>query len=107
MAILETVKVSFTYPDQLLPALNQVSFSVEPGEFIVICGPSGSGKSTLLRMVKQEIAPYGERSGEIFYNGKKLTEYEPVKIAKEIGMVFQDPENQIVMDRVFEELILD
>ncbi|MEN0661306.1 energy-coupling factor transporter ATPase [Caldifermentibacillus hisashii] len=105
MAILETVKVSFTYPDQLLPALNQVSFSVEPGEFIVICGPSGSGKSTLLRMVKQEIAPYGERSGEIFYNGKKLTEYEPVKIAKEIGMVFQDPENQIVMDRVFEELI--
>lgn len=105
MALLATENLTFYYPDETEAALKNMNLSIEPGEFIVLCGPSGSGKSTLLRLLKQEIAPYGILEGEIFYNGKPLTEMEPQVRAKKIGMVFQDPENQMVMDCVFDELI--
>ena len=59
----------------------------------------------MLRLFKQEIAPHGTLQGRIFYNGKPLEELEPVQRAKDIGMVFQDPENQPVMDKVLEELV--
>jgi len=105
MAILETKQLTFTYPDQTNSSLKDISFSVNEGEFIVLCGPSGSGKSTLLRQFKREVTPHGLMSGEIFFRGEPIKEVAPLKLAKEIGMVFQDPENQMVMDRVFEELI--
>lgn len=105
MALLETKNVTFTYPDEKKPALQNISLTVNRGEFLVIAGPSGSGKSTLLRLLKQEIAPVGELSGEILYNGKPLHTIDRIKTTKEIGMIFQDPENQLVMDRVLDELI--
>lgn len=105
MALLETKQLSFTYPNQNHPSLQNISFSVNEGEFIVLCGPSGSGKSTLLRQIKREVAPHGHLSGEIFYKGEHLEKISPIQLAKEIGMVFQDPENQMVMERVFEELV--
>lgn len=61
MAFLEAKNISFTYPDEKQPVLKDISFSVEQGEFIVLCGSSGSGKSTLLRLIKREIAPHGEK----------------------------------------------
>jgi energy-coupling factor transport system ATP-binding protein len=59
----------------------------------------------LLRLLKREIAPHGLINGAIFYKGQTLESVDEERQAKEIGFVFQDPENQIVMDRVLEELV--
>lgn len=105
MALLETKNLTFTYPDEAKPVLRDISLTVDKGEFLVIAGPSGSGKSTLLRLLKQEISPFGRREGEIYYEGTPLHQLDKKKAAREIGMIFQDPENQIVMDHVLNELI--
>lgn len=105
MAILETKNLSFTYPEEKEPALIDLSISVNQGEFIALIGPSGSGKSTLLHLLKREIAPHGKIEGEMFYNGQAIQTIDKKTLAKEICIVFQDPENQIVMNRVLEELV--
>ena len=104
MVLLETKKLTFTYPDEPEPVLKELSFTVNQGELIVVAGPTGSGKSTLLRLFKQEIAPFGKLTGDILYEGTPLYRLDKEKAAREIGMIFQDPENQLVMDRVLNEL---
>jgi energy-coupling factor transport system ATP-binding protein len=103
--ILSARGLSFTYPDAETAALTDINIKVEQGEFVVLCGPSGSGKSTLLRLFKPEIAPHGKAEGSLSFRGKRLDELDLMVKAKELGMVFQDPENQIAMDNVMEELI--
>lgn len=105
MEILATHQLSFTYPNATTKALKDIGFQVHQGEFVVLCGPSGSGKSTLLRLFKPEIAPFGKLEGSLSFKGKPLEGCDGLLIAKELGMVFQDPENQIAMDNVMEELI--
>ncbi|QQZ08149.1 ABC transporter ATP-binding protein [Heyndrickxia vini] len=105
MALLESKNVSFHYPDEPHPALDNVSFCVNEGDFIVLCGASGSGKSTLLRLLKKEVSPHGRFSGDIYYNDQPIFKLDSEVAAKELGIVFQDPENQLVMDQVMEELI--
>ncbi|MFC4617188.1 ABC transporter ATP-binding protein [Camelliibacillus cellulosilyticus] len=105
MALLEAKQLTFHYPDQETAALVNVSFSVQPGEFIAISGPSGSGKSTLLQLLKPEIAPHGRKRGDIIVQDVQANELKPKQLAALIGMVFQDPENQLVMDSVIEELV--
>lgn len=104
MEILKVENLSFTYPGQDKPALRQVSFTVNSGEFVVLCGESGCGKTTLLRLLKRELAPHGERTGEISYLGCPQQELDERTAACEIGFVMQNPENQIVMDKVWHEL---
>lgn len=105
MALLEAKNITFHYPDQQRKAINQISLHVEQGEFIVLCGPSGSGKSTLLKLLKREVAPHGNLTGNIFFQNQPLSNFSSEQLAGKIGMVFQDPENQIVMDQVMEELV--
>ncbi len=105
MAVLEARNIRFHYPDEKEPVLNNISFTIEQGEFVVLCGPSGSGKSTLLRLMKREVAPHGVKEGEFFLENHPIADATPEQLATSIGMVFQDPENQIVMDKVLEELI--
>lgn len=105
MAYLETKELSFFYPDSATPALNKVQIAIDPGEFVVLCGPSGSGKSTLLRLLKKDIAPHGDLKGMIYLKGRAFSELSPEVHAQEFGFVFQDPENQLVMERVREELL--
>lgn len=71
---------------------------------MVLCGPSGGGKTTLLRLLKREITPVGHMDGELLYRGRSLSSLNPEEAAGEIGMVFQHPEAQIVMDTVWHEL---
>ena len=61
MALFEIKDLSFTYPNQEKPALSHVSFEIEQGDFVAICGKSGCGKSTLIRHFKSDIAPYGTK----------------------------------------------
>lgn len=104
MEILKVENLSFTYPLCSEPAVRRVSFSVEKGEFIVLCGATGSGKSTLLRMLKRELTPNGELSGSIFFEGADLDSLDPKSSAAKIGFVMQSPEYQLVTDKVWHEL---
>jgi len=104
VAIVKVENVSFTYPNETKPILNDIHLTIEQGEFIVLIGQSGCGKSTLLRHFKREICPHGIKLGEIFFEGQKLEELLPEKASSEIGYVFQNPDNQIVTDKVWHEL---
>lgn len=70
----------------------------------MLCGPSGSGKTTLLRHLKRELTPVGSSSGTLTYKGQPLSGLPAAVAAGEIGMVFQNPDAQIVMDTVWHEL---
>lgn len=103
MAQINCQQLNFAYPNS--PRLLQnISFTVEAGEWVTIIGASGSGKSTLLRLCKRELAPHGERSGTIAMNGEDITEMSAEQSSKTIGFVQQSPETQIVTDRVWHEL---
>lgn len=104
MAILRFDQVNFAYPDTDRRALDQVSFSLEEGEYLVVCGESGCGKTTLLRHAKPELMPEGAREGGIYYRDKLMQELPPEQTAMKIGFVQQNPENQIVTDYVWHEL---
>ena len=87
MALLRFDKVSFAYPDAGKRALDQVSFSMEEGEYIVVCGESGCGKTTLLRQAKPEITPAGAGDGTVYYREQPLSEVPELTSAMEIGYV--------------------
>ena len=101
MACYEIRGLTFTYPGQEQPALRDVTLRVEDGEFLVLCGASGSGKSTLLRQLKSVLAPHGTRSGEILFGGTPLDDVPRAVQAGAIGFVLQNPENQVVTDKVW------
>ena len=104
MEILNVKGLNFTYPQCGNKALDDITFSVSRGEFIVLCGATGSGKTTLLRMLKRELTPLGEKEGVIEYNGKNIDELDERTSASAIGFVMQRPEQQIVTDKVWHEL---
>jgi energy-coupling factor transport system ATP-binding protein len=85
-------------------SLDHINLDVEMGEFLVLCGRSGSGKSTLLKHLKTVLTPNGKRSGEIFFNGVSLKEVSDRDQASKIGFVMQNPDDQIVTDKVWHEL---
>lgn len=104
MEILAVSGLSFTYPQCQSPALKNIGFTLEKGDFAVLCGATGSGKSTLLRMLKRELAPMGDMRGEISFCGKALSDLDDRTSAASVGFVAQRPEQQIVTDKVWHEL---
>jgi energy-coupling factor transporter ATPase len=90
---------SFTYANSKKPALENISFTVKKGEFIVIAGSSGCGKSTLLRSLIGLIPHMysGNYKGKVVVNGLEVAKSKISDLAKIVGMVFQNPENQIFM----------
>ena len=104
---METVKVNsfgFKYSLGSKPALKNINFTVNEGEFIVVCGPSGCGKSTLLRSLKPQLRPFGTSEGSIEFCGENINDIPDAKSAAEIGFVMQSPDAQIVTDKVWHEL---
>ena len=100
----EIKELSFSYPGAEHPQLESVSLNIERGSYNVICGRSGSGKTTLLRHLKTVLTPYGERSGEILLDGAPLGEVSQREQAEKVGFVMQNPDDQIVTDKVWHEL---
>ena len=103
MEILDIQALSFEYPDGKR-ALEDISFSLFPGEFALLCGSSGCGKTTLMRLLKRELAPHGHMTGQLLYCGRPMADMSDRQAAQEIGMVMQQPESQIITDRVYQEL---
>ena len=91
MEILTVKNLKFTYPLASEATLDNISFSVKKGEFILLCGAIGSGKSTFLRTLIPEIRPIGDMSGDISCSGA-------------FGYICQNPEEQIVTDKVYHEI---
>ncbi len=104
MEIFRVENLIFKYPQAKRQALDGLSFSVQSGEFVTLCGQSGCGKTTLLRLLNKMIAPHGEKEGKIFYQGQALEVFDRADTAAEIGFVLQQPESQIVTDKVWHEL---
>ncbi|WP_294100625.1 ABC transporter ATP-binding protein [uncultured Ruminococcus sp.] len=104
MEILSCKNVAFKYNESTGYALSDCTFSVKKGEKVMLCGASGSGKSTLLRLLKREVSPRGELSGDIDLIGKAATELSDRESAEKIGFVMQDPDSQTVCDKVSSEL---
>lgn len=104
MAHFEIKDLTFSYPAGTHPSLQHIDLTVEKGEYIALCGRSGSGKTTLLRHLKSVLTPYGQRSGEILFNGEPLDQVKQAVQAGKIGFVMQNPDDQIVTDKVWHEL---
>ena len=104
MANLMLQDLSFTYPGASAPALEHISLSISQGEYILLCGRSGCGKTTLLRHLKTVLTPHGTRSGEIMLDGTALHQISLREQAAKIGFVMQNPDDQIVTDKVWHEL---
>ena len=103
MACFEIKNLSFSYPGAP-EALQHIDLTIENGEYVLLCGKSGCGKTTLLRHCKTVLTPHGKREGEILFHGKPLEEADQRTQAAKIGYVMQDPDAQIVTDKVWHEL---
>ena len=105
MAHFQIKDLSFSYPTTKgKKSLDGVNLSIEKGEYIVLCGKSGSGKTTLLRQLKSVLAPHGKKTGEILFNGTPIEKVSQRDQSAKIGYVMQNPDDQIVTDKVWHEL---
>ena len=105
MAHFQIKDLNFSYPNAKgKKSLDGVSLSIEKGEYIVLCGKSGSGKTTLLRQLKTVLAPHGKKQGEILFNGTPIEKVSQRDQSAKIGYVMQNPDDQIVTDKVWHEL---
>ena len=97
MPIIETKNLTYTYPGGTKPSIKDVSIKIEKGEFVLITGPSGCGKTTLCRCFNALIPKFyqGELEGEVTVFGLKVAEHQIYEMAKHVGLVFQNPENQL------------
>ncbi len=104
MAFFEIRDLTFSYPTCPTPALEGIHISLQQGEYVVLCGASGSGKTTLLRHLKPVLTPHGRREGQVLLDGVPLNSLSARDQAARIGFVMQNPDDQIVTDKVWHEL---
>jgi energy-coupling factor transporter ATPase len=97
MAVIETTNLTYTYPGGTKQSVNDISIRIEKGEFTLITGPSGCGKTTLCRCFNGLIPHFyqGEMKGKITVAGLKVSEHPTYELAQHVGLVFQNPENQL------------
>ena len=104
MALFAFEELTFRYPEAPRDALRDVSVAIEPGQFVLVCGQSSCGKTTLLRQFKSALAPHGHQSGQVLFDGVPLADVPEREQVARIGFVMQDPDAQIVTDKVWHEL---
>jgi energy-coupling factor transporter ATP-binding protein EcfA2 len=107
-AILSFDRVTYRYPGVEAPALDDVSFELQPGELCLLAGLSGQGKSTLLRAACGLVPHFhgGRFAGHVTLDGLDTREHGPARLGTVAGALFQDPETQLVTSSVRAELAL-
>ena len=106
MTMIETKDLTFAYPAEegkrSKPALRGVSLGIEKGSFVVVLGHNGSGKSTLAKHMNAVLLPSG---GAVYVEGMDTRDQAVLlEIRRRVGMVFQNPDNQIVANVVEEDV---
>lgn len=105
MAHFEIQNLNFAYPSSDgMRSLKEVNLTIDRGQYVTVCGKSGSGKTTLLRHLKTVLAPHGKRTGRVMFDGRELDTIDMREQSSRIGYVMQNPDNQIVTDKVWHEL---
>ncbi|WP_242843530.1 ABC transporter ATP-binding protein [Thermincola ferriacetica] len=106
LPLFEIKNLIYYYPDIEKPALNNINLIIEEGEFLLVAGGSGSGKSSLARALAGLIPDFygGKFGGKVLFQGRNLREIDRRSLAREVGIVFQDPEKQLVMTSVEAEI---
>jgi len=97
VAIIEARNLTFTYAGREYPSIKDVTLSIDKGEFVILTGPSGCGKTTLCRCFNGLIPHFynGNLEGEVIVAGLKVDEHQTYELARHVGLVFQNPENQL------------
>lgn len=106
MEIININNLTFNYPDSKQSAIKNINLTVNEGEFILIVGPSGCGKSTLIRLLNRVVPDYygGTIEGEVSISGRNIEFLDKKQVIENIGMVYQHPEKQIVLQDVEREI---
>lgn len=106
MSVLSIEDLSYTYPNAQDCALDKISLNIEEGEFVLISGATGAGKTTLCRCMLGLIPHFfgGSMSGEVVVLGNNTRDTQPSRLAAKVGLVFQNPEDQLIAMSVEEEL---
>ena len=106
MAVVRADRLTYSYPGAPAPALENVSFAIEPGEVVLVLGRSGSGKSTVVRALAGLVPHFhgGRFAGRVEVAGLDTRDHRPAELAGLVASVFQDPEGQVVMTRVAAEV---
>jgi energy-coupling factor transport system ATP-binding protein len=107
-SVLSFERVGYVYPDAERLALREVELELQPGEFCLLAGLSGSGKSTLLRAACGLVPHFhgGRFAGRVRVAGLDTREHGPARLGAFVGVLFQDPETQLVTSSVRAELAL-
>ncbi len=97
MEIVKVEGLTFTYSGSDIPALSNIDLSIEDGEFVLLLGPSGCGKSTLCRCLNGLIPHFyaGKIDGRVIVAGMDVSKTPTYVLSQHVGMVFQNPENQL------------
>lgn len=106
LPIIDVQDLSYSYPDSPTPALRNVNFKVEQGEFVLMTGPSGCGKTTFCRCLNGLIPNSygGEFSGRVVVDGLLTSDHCVYEVAQRLGLVFQNPENELFCTSVEREV---
>ena len=97
MGLIEIKDLCYTYPQAEKPAIKDINLTINKGEFILLTGPSGCGKTTFCRALNGLIPKFynGEMTGQVTVNGLDTVEHSTMELAQQVGLIFQNPDNQI------------
>lgn len=97
MGLIEIKDLCYTYPQSDKPAIKNINLTIEQGEFILLTGPSGCGKTTFCRTLNGLIPKFynGEMTGQVIVNGLDTADHSTMELAQYVGLIFQNPDNQI------------
>jgi energy-coupling factor transporter ATP-binding protein EcfA2 len=106
MPYIEIKELTYHYPKEIKPVIKDINLQLNKGEILFIVGESGSGKSTLAKCISGAVPNFygGTIQGSVSIDGEDIIEMKHNKRATEVTMVFQDPESQLIMNKVHREI---